>query len=182
MYLNGNYYDFLDREAYRILYDYGMFSFPLNVYELARKLNAEICFISKKQIVELESAGVAEKLNDGCVVKQGYRYTLFLNEGNSEARTRFTIAHEIAHIVLGDEENDLITESAADHFARILLVPPILLVEQGRISYNEIERQFAVSSSVAQRVWKIARNREESYGDKVFDYERDFYNEYKKRR
>ena len=180
MYLDGNFYDFLDSEAYRILFDYGMFKFPLDVYELARKLNARIQLISKEQLKDLIESGMAEKLNDGCVVRRGYNYTLFLNQYNSEARMRFTIAHEIAHIVLGDDNNDIITESAADHFARILLVPPVLLMHYGRISYKEIEKQFGVSESVAQRVWKSARTREESYGNKVFDYEKDFYNEYVK--
>ena len=178
MYLNGHIYDYLDSEAYKLLNDYGMFKFPLDVYTLAEKLNAKVFIITQEKIEQLKAQGLIDKVRDGCVITKGINHYIYLNIDNTEERSRFTVAHEIAHIVLEDESNDLITESAADHFASVLLVPPVVLMHKGRISYKTICRQFGVSSTVAQRVWKNARNREETYADGIFDYEKEYYNGY----
>lgn len=62
---------------------------------------------------------------DGLFVPVGYP-TIFLNERHTRTRRRFTLAHEIGHIVLGHYEMahaEPVMERQADIFAAEILMP-----------------------------------------------------------
>jgi len=99
-------------------------------------------------------------------------FHIIYNDSRKHARIRFTIAHEIGHIVLGHKESNEENESEADFFARSLLVPiPIILFKE--ISDEEIiMEEFDVSFQVASIVLNNVKSRLESGCKEFKDYEK----------
>lgn len=59
----------------------------------------------------------------GFTIKCGECYFICFNELKDEKTIRFTIAHEIGHIVLGHTEDNSVAKKEADCFARNVLCP-----------------------------------------------------------
>ena len=59
----------------------------------------------------------------GFTIKSGNKYIICFNELKDEKTIRFTIAHEIGHIVLKHTEDNPVTDKEANCFARNLLCP-----------------------------------------------------------
>ena len=59
----------------------------------------------------------------GFTVKYENNYLICFNEQKNEKTIRFTIAHEIGHIVLGHTEDNSVAKKEADCFARNILCP-----------------------------------------------------------
>jgi len=93
---------------------------PIDVELLARHLGVEA--ISRKRMLE-----------DGRLEQQEGRALIFVRSGVGRERARFTVAHEIAHLVLAGPERDFIARRAlagdwheerfCDQFAAALLMP-----------------------------------------------------------
>ena len=99
----------------------------------------------------------------GAVSLVGGHWVVILNAGDSRGRARFTLAHEIGHVALGDgsggEEGRVACaggsrprEVLCDRFASELLVPAAALREawgEGA-SVGEVARRFDVSEPVVE--------------------------------
>ena len=59
----------------------------------------------------------------GFTMKMGNRNYILYNEEKGYCTNRFTIAHEIGHIMLGHKTDDSVAEREANCFARNLLCP-----------------------------------------------------------
>ena len=110
-----------------------LFDYPINLYKLCKFYDWKIKFYNRKKNKEFFQIST-----DGFVVENNDNYIIFLNEEMIESRKRFTIAHEIGHILLGHHHKDgynLIAndgldtdvEKEANMFARILLCPPQII-------------------------------------------------------
>ena len=92
---------------------------------------------------------------------------IIYNESRSETRTRFSLAHELGHIVLGhlnDERTEIsrggvddptyyAMEGAANTFAGNLLAPPILIddfLSGSRFDVERISMRFNISPTAAK--------------------------------
>lgn len=86
--------------------------------------------------------------------------SIYVNEHDTLARQRFSIAHELGHAILGhgssprrnnisySKDNYLWKENAANRFAASLLMPEIAvrtLVEQKNMFLNDLCKEFDVS-------------------------------------
>ena len=70
-------------------------------------------------------------------IVNGKPVIVLLNDINDGARQRFTIAHELAHLVLDtDEENDI--EKLCNRFASALLMPKEVIINEFGVSRNKI--------------------------------------------
>lgn len=70
--------------------------------------------------------------------------------GQSRARFRFTLAHELGHIVLKHRESSYVEEAEADAFAQHLLCPqPLLAALDGTINDWMLAASFGVSLAAA---------------------------------
>lgn len=113
------------------------------------------CAHSRKTMPELREYS---DTRDGCCIRlrrNGINHYLILFNGDvaSPARRRFTLAHEIGHIVLGHEADGPREETEADCFAASLLVPAALAWELWRQSrdISVLCGVFGVSKIVARR-------------------------------
>ena len=66
-----------------------------------------------------------------------------------ERRIRFTIMHEIGHIILNHTEHSDLAESEANYFAKYALAPPPLVHELHIEDYLELSERFDISHQCA---------------------------------
>lgn len=106
-----------------------LFQYPIDLFSLCKIYGWKIKYYNKKDNKEFLQIST-----DGFVVENNNKYIIFLNQDMIESRQRFTIAHEIGHIILGHHNLDgynLIANSGLDTdveqeanmFARLILCP-----------------------------------------------------------
>lgn len=136
-----------------------LFKYPLNLFKICKMYDWKIKFYNKNNNKEL-----FEISTDGFVVENNNKYIIFLNQDMIESRQRFTIAHEIGHIILGHHNLDgynLIANSGLDTdveqeanmFARLILCPPQITRYLPK-NFDCISNLFKVSKQMAQLTLK----------------------------
>ena len=94
---------------------------------------------------------------------------------------RFTIAHEIKHVVCGDCFQKTLTEEdevLAEHFARSLLAPQCMVIYQNEKDKNSISKHYEISLPSAENCYNAVENRKIKFGvDFLFQFEKDFIEE-----
>ncbi len=168
----------LDEDALNLRVDYDFVSDYVDVFKLAEYLGIKL--IPYSTITEKQWAVIADiDIKDGFTVirkSNGERkYYTYYNDDLPYRRQRFTIAHEIKHVVYGEEEFDEEDEAFADHFARALLAPSCLVMFMIQ-NHNilEISDLFDISESAAENAVKAAKNRIKAKGMELNQYEIDY--------
>lgn len=131
---------------------------PIDAYKAAY-----YCGIKKVNLASIKS--------DGYLVKERDGFSVFLKEKNSVARQRFTMAHEIGHIILGlrdtkdrnycfiDHEIDNEEEKLCNIFASELLMPSEIVLNfinkdpLLQTSVKDLAKNCEVSLSAS--VWRL---------------------------
>lgn len=185
-------YDEMVDLALSLLQDYNLFKFPLDLPKLCSLLNIKLIpysTLSSEQYLGLIKKGiksghtVVTKFSDG---KMQYD-TYYNDEDETQERNRFTIAHEIKHVVNGDfdkikkEKN----EDLADYFAKCLLAPQCVILAECINDVNSLAKKFKVSKQCADIWMKTIQKRVSRYGDDCLreseiNYS-SLYNEYTKK-
>lgn len=139
--------------AWQCILDYGIHSLPVKVTDIIHQSSNIRLF--KNSVVQ--QLGVADKV--GKTIYHDNMFEIVYNDADIPSRCRFTIAHELGHIFLGDvmtdtpryrtfaEDNDI--ESAANVFARDLLAPACVLHELGATTANGISKLCNISIEAA---------------------------------
>lgn len=134
-------------------------------------IDHRVCTLPVKTVSMCSKLGIAVKLyhghngNDGYCKMYGDTPIIFVNKHCSMERQRFTVAHELGHLLLGHvgryplvsrEPNpkDNPIEQAANVFASRLLAPICVLHEIGIKSSNDISRLCGISCRSADIRWK----------------------------
>lgn len=169
MRLESNRYDEIAKIACEVLMDYGINKFPIDVFELAKKMNIKTLKYSEFDFNE--RSVLLNGSDDGMSWKYNNQIYIAYNDLRIKTRIRFTIAHEIGHIVLGHTESNEENESEADFFARNLLVPPCALLEKNINTEEYIVMMFDVSFSVAKYSLSAVNSREIYGHNKLEEYE-----------
>ncbi len=124
------------------------------------------CRMSGMSREELLATGVSQ---DGFTVRQNGRAVIVYNEALPETRRRFTIAHELGHIVLGHDCDDRERDAEANCFARNLLMP-LLYAQSAGADFRHYPALFGVSTAAARmaercyeedllRIWPSTRKK-----------------------
>lgn len=132
-----------------------LFEYPVDLFSICKMYGWKIKFYNKNNNKEL-----FEISTDGFVVQNNNKYIIFLNKDMLLSRQRFTIAHEIGHIILGHHNldgynlianNGLDTdvEQEANMFARLILCPPQITRYLPK-NANCISNLFKVSKQMAE--------------------------------
>ena len=120
-------------------------------------------------------------------IKNGIVYAIIFynDEIESKERKRFTIAHEIGHIVLKHKGFSTINEKEADTFAAQLLLPHCILAElvkRGKnITETYLTEKFGLSKEAAhiskmQVGKKMSAGVENEFEDIILELYKDFIN------
>lgn len=95
---------------------------------------------------------------------------IYVNDRQSYQRQRFTVLHELGHIVLGHLQESDVAEAEANFFAKFCIAPPSLVHLIRPTNYIDIAETFCLSSECALNSWNYYRGWLSIYGEK--DYEK----------
>ena len=129
---------------------------PIDCYEIATKMGIILRPYSKLSEVGLKAA-LAES-NDGfCLLRtEGVKpftydqWYIFYNDALQPKRIRFTLMHEIGHVVLDHTEASDLAEAEANFFAKYALAPPPLVNRIQPEDYVELGKAFEISNQFAR--------------------------------
>ena len=152
MYLPVQRYEQIKHEVVDMYEECEISTFPIDCFDIASKLYYILVPYSKLNDHQLRLA--MEYSSEGFSVLRKvpetgmYRYYIFYNDYNSYERQRWTIFHEIGHIINGDygitfENEHAGQEDAADKYAEDQLIPPgeyEAFVRMNEFSENAIRR------------------------------------------
>lgn len=157
------------RIAYRFLIEHGISTLPVDPFMIARLLGIPVASAGEmSEFMKQSRLYVLKKIiksNDGSVVFiDGAQFIAYNETIRSKGRIRWTITHEIGHIVLNHlvdfkktrvERGGLtkkeyrVLEREADFFAGHVLAPPVILHKINAIKYSEILRICNLSKEAA---------------------------------
>ncbi|MCL2853319.1 MAG: ImmA/IrrE family metallo-endopeptidase [Defluviitaleaceae bacterium] len=106
--------------------------------------------------VTFDELSLGGRLGDGFYVSgtDTYRTMIFYNADRYTPRVRFTMLHEVGHVILNHKRNAPVEEAEANFFASQFLIPSALLLEIHRRGHNldvhRISRIFDVSLTAAR--------------------------------
>lgn len=126
--INAPDYHVATNAAYELLIEQDILELPVNLNKLIylRRQNTHLTTYS--QMAARFSMTVSDYKDLvpselGFTMKMGNRNYILYNEEKGYCTNRFTIAHEIGHIMLGHKTDDSVAEREANCFARNLLCP-----------------------------------------------------------
>jgi Zn-dependent peptidase ImmA (M78 family) len=180
-------YDKIVELALNVLMDYKEYDFPLNINGLAKKIGIDVKLYSNldfdvyENIYDKSPFGftILSKYNNGHITFETY----YNDIDNKKERNRFTLAHEIGHVVNGDINKDITDkeEKLYDYFAKCLLAPQCLIIQNKEFDIKTIVTNYNVSKQVAEYWLQAINNRISSFGKNCLtDIERTYLEARKK--
>lgn len=150
--------------AWKTLIECGISSLPVRPSEICRHYNWVLAdYIYGKRSIELLGLSELREKTDGfCAVTENHVY-IFYDSSLTVGRQRFTVAHEIGHLILGHVGPGTATvenreptgaereeELQANQFAARLLAPACVLHEIGATEPEEIQKMCGISKQAAK--------------------------------
>lgn len=155
-------YQFSRDAAWRFLIEEKITKLPVELEKVYKRRKIKLLSYKHgaKMIREL---GLEDRIQsgDGFIVDLDGPFIVFFNETKPRARIRFTIAHELGHIILGHtigpdlinrepEETDNPTETEANIFAARILAPACVLHKLGVTTPEQIAKVCDISLQAAR--------------------------------
>lgn len=121
-------------------------------------LNTIVQYLKKTQLFTIQKWSFGDQ-TDGIQVILGEEAVIGYNDDRHPNRKRFTVAHEIGHLILGhtqqdyDSDNKNIDDVEANQFAAELLMPLEMLKQDIKIIKNvkELAKKYIVSEEAMWR-------------------------------
>lgn len=150
--------------AWKTLIECGISSLPVRPSEICRHYNWVLAdYIDGNRSIELLGLSELKEKTDGfCAVTENHVY-IFYDSSLTVGRQRFTVAHEIGHLILGHVGPGTATvenreptgaereeETQANQFATRLLAPACVLHEIGATEPEEIQKMCGISKQAAK--------------------------------
>ena len=152
--------------AWKIILDMGFTELPIKVSAICRKLGIQVRSYEKaKKLLKRHQLEHKTLEIDGFTLGIDGRYTILFNEHCSIQRNRFTVAHELGHILLGHVPKDGIhitainrepsskdnpLEQQANVFASRLMAPLCVLKSLRINDVKDIAKLCDISETAAQ--------------------------------
>lgn len=89
---------------------------------------------------------------------QNQRWLMFYNDTKCETTIRFTVAHELGHIILKHTKDTSIADREANCFARNILCPVPIRCELELLTQDDYCLAFNISDAMAQVVISLNHN------------------------
>lgn len=150
--------------AWQIFLDCGINSLPVSLNTVCRELKIKVLTYEKgARIIEKAQLSQAAHRTDGMTFYVQNTPVVLYDEKKSPMRAKFTVAHEVGHIIMGHvkpgrftvanrepQPGDAPEEQAANQFAARLLAPACVLWGLGVHSAEEIMALCRISRPAAE--------------------------------
>lgn len=166
-------YEEIKVEVTDFIEDYGITSYPFDMFELLDQLHITAVPYSKlpHKVRDIFESIVPDAIT---LFPSNASPIIYYNDiYKSPERIRFTLAHELGHLVLGHPDCwDEVFETEADNFANYLLAPAPLVIRMSDASPEAIASVFDLSLSCSQVVFDRTVNRINHSSKKLTEYEK----------
>ena len=174
-------YEEIKQTIANFLEDYDVRNLPVDVFELAKKMKIKIVFSTK--LLKKHPNKIDEyflfKYPHSFLYYNPVQQQIFIyidDVGCKRERQRFSLAHELMHIILGHTEQNEENEAEANFGASYLLAPTSLTLvnPNNYILLNPafVEQAFEVSAQAAEIICRYNENRLYCCDFMETDYER----------
>lgn len=151
--------------AYEILQDYDGRYPQIDIFHIVDTF-PQVRVHTYTEIAARIGVSVYEFMTEFAESEMGYtvfdtdnnRWLIFYNDQKSETTIRFTIAHELGHIVLNHAEDTPTADKEANCFARNILCPVPIRDEFGLTTLSDYCFMFDISDKMAQVVKNLNNN------------------------
>lgn len=147
MRLSDSRYEDIKQGIVEMYIDNGISTIPINVYDLCEHLGyilkpySSLGVDKANRLIEINEDGF-NRLEDGKVV-------IYYNDTKLEGRVRFTIMHEIAHVIRKHKQYSELAEAEANWFAAYALCPPPIVDKLKITDYEDLISKFNITNSCA---------------------------------
>ena len=148
MKLSNKRYESIKKDVVDVLIRANIKVFPYDVFDLCEKLGYECIPYSSFGVDKAKKMSLINR--DGFRVQLNGQWKIFYNDSQIQKRIRFTIIHEVAHIVRDHQEACKLAETEANWFAAYALSPPIIVDMYSIKSVDELSSSFNLTTSCAQ--------------------------------
>lgn len=151
MYLTNQQYEIIKKKVVELFQFLNIHRIPIDCFEICRRMGIQLVPYSSLSGKKLQA--IKKFSQDGVSLlweengKSGWK--IFYNDAMPSQRIRFTIMHEIGHIVLDHTEHSELAESEANFFARYALAPSPLVGQLEIEDYVELSTTFDLSLQCA---------------------------------
>ena len=126
--------------------------FPISCFDICRQLGIKL--YPYTTLSEKKRKAALKESKDGfyMIVELSpniFEYRIYYNDTMPRERIRFTIMHELGHIMLDHKEHSILAETEANYFAGYALAPPPIVAEIGIADFVELADRFDVSQECA---------------------------------
>lgn len=167
-------YEEIREEVSHFIEDFGISEYPFSMWVFFRRIGIRLIPYSileadlRSQVEHAWPDAITLLPRDFNVV----RTVIFYNDSQTRERVRFTLAHELGHIVLEHPfDESAIYEHEADFFANYLLAPAPLVIRDSRKSIDTIMADFGISRGCARSVYDRTCNRVQYGASQFLPYE-----------
>ena len=135
--------------ATNLLRDLGINNYPINPFEIAKKMN--ICIKSYSSVCENQNL-LRKRSMDGFLCEFNRAWFIYYNdEILYQGRINNTIMHEIGHYFLGHVTEGENEEAEANFFAKYIMAPPFIIHNIGcHKTVEGISEYFGISKEAAK--------------------------------
>lgn len=169
MRLTNSRYEEIKQEIANVYEDYGISSFPIDIFELANKMGIRIKYATYILVMNPEKVDeyFFYRVPDAYLVRDKTKdeFVMFVDDiGTQKNRQRFSIAHEIIHYILNHKEQNEENESEANFGATYMLAPTSVslipnVYDELFCNLEKIPTFFGISCSTAEISMRYADNR-----------------------
>lgn len=147
MRLSDNRYEDIKQDIVKMYVDNDISTIPIDVYNLSEHLEyilkpySSLGVDKANKLIEINEDGF-NRVEDGKVV-------IYYNDAKLEGRVRFTIMHEIAHVIRKHKQYSELAEAEANWFAAYALCPPPIVDKLKITDYEDLISKFNITNSCA---------------------------------
>lgn len=120
MRLSDSRYESIKKDVANLYKKYNIKDLPINPFEICKKMNIKI--IKYSEMDEEDREKIATLQRDGFYDQD--KSIIYYNDMINDGKIRFTILHEIGHIIREHKQFSPLAESEAEWFAAYAIAPP----------------------------------------------------------
>lgn len=155
MRLTNDRYEVIKKSVVKMFVENDIRQIPIDCFEICQKMCIKLRKYSQLtsdallKAKEISEDGYCMLIKEGPEPFVSLQWYIFYDDTKSRERIRFTIMHEIGHVVLGHTEHSQLAESEANFFAKYSLAPPPLVHKIKPEDYMDISKDFDLSQECA---------------------------------
>lgn len=147
MRLSDSRYEDIKQDIVKMYIATGISTIPINVYDLCGRLGYVLKPYSS--LGEEKAKKVSEIIKDGFNRNEDGKDVIYYNDSKIEGRIRFTIMHEIGHIIRKHKQFSVLAETEANWFAAYSLCPPPIVDKLEITDYEDLMIKFNITNDCA---------------------------------